>query len=134
MSDNVNNVLVETINNDKMGKTISTIAAEILTPFGLNSDKFVYAEIICWLREKLKRDVILSGQKYYVLSEVATVEDLFKLIGTEIPVAKLATIDINFPRVDSAGIYYDMNGNFIKTEGSENEWESVYVKENGNSK
>ena len=73
-------------------------------------------------------------EKYYVFSETATVEDLFKVIGTEVPAVKLATIDINFPRVDSPGIYYDMNGNFIKTEGSENEWESVYVKENGNSK
>ena len=129
MSDNVNSVLDETINNDKSGKTISTIASEILTPFGLNTDKFVYAETICWLREKLQCDVVLSGKKYYVLSETATTEDLFKLIGTEVPVAKLATIDINFPRVDLPGIYYTLDGNFIKTEGSENEWDAVYVKD-----
>lgn len=134
MSDDGNRVLDETINNKETSKTISEIANEILTPFGLNNDKFVYAETICWIREKLQVDVVLSGQKYYVFSETATVEDLFKVIGTEVPAVKLATIDINFPRVDSPGIYYDMNGNFIKTEGSENEWESVYVKENGNSK
>lgn len=134
MSDNVNGVLVETINDDKTGKTIGNIASEILTPFGLNNDKFVYAETICWLRAKLQVDVVLSGQKYYILSETAAVEDLFKLIGAEVPVAKFSTININFPSIDLPGIYYDMNGNFVKTEGREDEWQSVYVKDGDNSK
>lgn len=134
MSDNVNGVLVETINDDKTSKTISNIASEILTPFGLNNDKFVYAETICWLQEKLQHDVVLSGQKYYILSKTATVEDLFKLVGTEVPVTKLSTIDINFPRVDLPGIYYDMDGNFIKTEGGENDWNTVFVNDNDISK
>lgn len=134
MTNNINGIFVETINNDKTSKTISNIANEILTPFGLSNDKFIYAETICWLREKLQVDAVLSGQKYYVLSETATVEDLFRVIGTEVPVAKFAMININFPKIDLSGIYYDMNGNFIKTEGNENEWNAVFLKDCDNLK
>lgn len=134
MSDTKKNILVEKINESKASISISNIACEMLNPFGLGNDKFVYAATICWLREKLKADMIPTGGKYYALVTDATMEDFFQLVGTEIPIDKFATMDINFPRVDLSGVYYDMNGNFIKTEGSENEWESVYVKDGDNSK
>lgn len=128
MSDTKKNILVDKINESKTSISISNLAYEMLNPFGLGNDKFVYAATICWLREKLKADMIPTGGKYYALVTDATMEDFFQLVGTEILVDKFATMDINFPRVDSSGVYYDMNGNFIKTEGSENEL--VYVKNN----
>lgn len=128
MSDTKKNILVDKINESKASISISNLAYEMLNPFGLGNDKFVYAATICWLREKHKADMIPTGGKYYALVTDATMEDFFQLVGTEIPVDKFATMDINFPRVDSSGVYYDMNGNFIKTEGSENEL--VYVKNN----
>lgn len=128
MSDTKKNILVEKINESKASISISNLACEMLNPFGLGNDKFVYAATICWLREKLKADMIPTGGKYYVLVTDATMEDFFQLVGTEIPVDKFATMDIRFPRVDLSGVYYDMHGNFIKTEGNENKL--VYVKNN----
>lgn len=133
MSDTKKNILVEKINKSETSISISNLAYEMLTPFGLGNDKFVYAATICWLREKLKADMIPTGGKYYALVTDATMEDFFQLVGTEIPVDKFATMDIRFPRVDPSGVYYDMHGNFIKTEGNENKWNSVYVKNNGDN-
>lgn len=125
--------LIEKTNEGTSSILINNIADDIFKSVGLKYDKFVYAATIYWLRIKLKSDVILPGEKYFVLAENSTMEDLFQIVGSEIPSNEFSKIDVNLPRVDLCGIYYDENGNFLKTEGTEAELESVYIKASTNN-
>lgn len=121
---NYNNVekeqVIEATNSSNQILTLRNIAEEIIRSIDVRYDECVITLLIRWLLFKLTSDLVLPGEKYYVLKNDSTFSHLQTLIGLELySNYELAGSEyyrnFKYEPVAKGIVFFDKDGNKIET-------------------
>lgn len=121
---NYNNVekeqVIEATNSSNQILTLRNIAEEIIRSIDVRYDECVITLLIRWLLFKLTSDLVLPGEKYYVLKNDSTFSHLQTLIGLELySNYELAGPEyyrnFKYEPVAKGIVFFDKDGNKIET-------------------